>query len=90
MLWDGRMHRDFVAGMQRFGASNGKAQKTAKELMKAITEHKIKLVDERHKIKHTRKPKNPGWQWKSAHYGRRQTRQTEKEGTQQREAQNKG
>ena len=52
MLWDGRMHRDFVAGMQRFGASNGKAQKTAIELMKKITEHKIKLVDERHKIKH--------------------------------------
>ena len=31
MLWDGRMHRDFVSGMRRFGASNGKAQKTAKE-----------------------------------------------------------
>ena len=59
MLWDGRMHRDFVAGMQRFGASNGKAQKTAIELMKTITEHKIKLVDERHKIKHkeTEKPR---------------------------------
>ena len=53
------MHRDFVAGMQRFGASNGKAQKTAIELMKTITEHKIKLVDERHKIKHkeTEKPR---------------------------------
>ena len=59
MLWDGRVHRDFVSGMRRFGANNGKAQKTAKELMKAITDHKIKLVDERHKIKHkeTEKPR---------------------------------
>ena len=29
MLWDGRIHRDFVSGMRRFGANNGKAQKTA-------------------------------------------------------------
>ena len=59
MLWDGRVHRDFVSGMRRFGANNGKAQKTAKELMKTITDHKIKLVDERHKIKHkeTEKPR---------------------------------
>ena len=59
MLWDGRVHRDFVSGMRRFGANNGKAQKTARELMKIITDHKIKLVDERHKIKHkeTEKPR---------------------------------
>lgn len=39
MLWDGRIHRDFVSGMRRFGATNGKAPKTAKELMKTIMEH---------------------------------------------------
>ena len=53
--------------MRRFGvrsATNGKAKKTAKELryaylLEKITEHKIKLVDERHKIKHkeTEKPR---------------------------------
>ena len=31
MLWDGRVHRDFVSGMRRFGANNGKAKKTAKD-----------------------------------------------------------
>ena len=58
MLWDGRIHRDFISGMRRFGATNGRAKKTAKELLEKITEHKIKLVDERHKIKHkeTEKP----------------------------------
>ena len=58
MLWDGRIHRDFIAGMTRFGATNGAAKKTAKEIMEAITDNKIKLVDERHKIKHkdTEKP----------------------------------
>ena len=45
--------------MRRFGATNGRAKKTAKELLEKITEHKIKLVDERHKIKHkeTEKPR---------------------------------
>ena len=58
MLWDGRIHRDFIAGMTRFGATNGAAKKTAKEIMEAITDNKIKMVDERHKIKHkdTEKP----------------------------------
>ena len=59
MLWDGRIHRDFISGMRRFGATNGRAKKTAKELLEKITEHKIRLVDERHKIKHkeTEKPR---------------------------------
>ena len=59
MLWDGRIHREFISGMRRFGATNGRAKKTAKELLEKITEHKIKLVDERHKIKHkeTEKPR---------------------------------
>ena len=25
MLWDGRVHRDFVSGMRQFGVTNGKA-----------------------------------------------------------------
>ena len=57
MLWDGRVHRDLVSGMRRFGAKNGKAQKRAKELMKTITDHKIKLVDERQKNKTQRNGK---------------------------------
>jgi len=42
MLWDGRIHRDFISGMRRFGATNGRAKKTAKELLEKITEHKDK------------------------------------------------
>ena len=58
MLWDGRIHRNFITGMIKFGATNGAAKKTAKEIMEAITDNKIKMVDERHKIKHkgTEKP----------------------------------
>ena len=52
MLWDGRLHKDFISGIRRFGASNGTAKKAAKEIMEAITYNKIQLVDERHKIKH--------------------------------------
>ena len=28
MLWDGRIHREFISGIRRFGATNGKAKKT--------------------------------------------------------------
>ena len=52
MLRDGRLHKDFISGIRRFGASNGTAKKAAKEIMEAITYNKIQLVDERHKIKH--------------------------------------
>ena len=63
MLWDGRLHRDFITGMVKFGATNGTAKKAAKEIMEAITQNKIKLVDERHKIKHkeTEKPRMALW-----------------------------
>ena len=59
MLWDGRIHRDFISGMRIFGASNGTAKRTAKSILEAITTNKIKIVDERHRIKHkaTEKPK---------------------------------
>ena len=48
-----------IAGMRIFGASNGAAKRTAKSILEAITTNKIKIVDERHRIKHkaTEKPK---------------------------------
>ena len=43
MLWNGRLHRDFITGMVKFGATNGTAKKAAKAIMEAITLNKIKL-----------------------------------------------
>ena len=38
MLWDGRMHRDFISGMWRFRTTNGK--ETAKETMETAGENR--------------------------------------------------